>query len=194
VRDFVARLRHYHEISQVGPIARRYFALNAFDGVLTAVGVLTGSFVGGVKNPDTVITVVLSTAIGIAVSGFYGSYLIEKAERGRALKELEESTLASLDDTEISAAARYATILIAVIDGASPALAAIMVLIPFFVVDPASINIAYYLGWAIAFAELFALGLFLGAVSRERYILFGIKFTVAGAISLGLSLLLHVGG
>jgi hypothetical protein len=37
-RGWYATLRHYHQIAEVGQIARRYFAMNAFDGVLTAVG------------------------------------------------------------------------------------------------------------------------------------------------------------
>jgi predicted membrane protein (TIGR00267 family) len=192
--DLLKRLRRYHEIADVGEIARRYFAMNAFDGVLTTVGVLTGSFIGGVKDSRAVISLIVATAVSMGVSGFYGSYLVERAERGRALKELEESTLSSLDDTQISAAARYATIVIAFVDGASPAAAAIVIMLPFFFLDGGSIHTAYYIGWAIAFVELFLLGMFLGHVSRERLVVSGIKLTVAGVISLGLTLLLNVAG
>jgi len=194
VRDTAVRLRRYHEIAEVGEIARRYFAMNAFDGVLTTVGVLTGSFIGGVSDSRAVISLIVATAVSMGVSGFYGSYLVERAERGRALKELEESTLSSLDDTQISAAARYATIVIALVDGASPAAAAIVIMLPFFLFSGDTINTAYFIGWGIAFVELFLLGVFLGHVSRERLIVSGIKLTVAGAISLGLTLLLNVAG
>lgn len=193
-RDTAVRLRRYHEIAEVGEIARRYFAMNAFDGVLTTVGVLTGSFIGGVSDSRAVISLIVATAVSMGVSGFYGSYLVERAERGRALKELEESTLSSLDDTQISAAARYATIVIALVDGASPAAAAIVIMLPFFLFSGDTINTAYFIGWGIAFVELFLLGVFLGHVSRERLIVSGIKLTVAGAISLGLTLLLNVAG
>src|SRR5674536_188605 len=118
-------LRHYHEIAEVGEIARREFAMNAFDGVLTALGVLVGGYLGGVDSPRAIFVVVLSTAVGMGVSGFYGSYLVERAERGRAMRELEESTLSSLEDTTIAAASRYATIVIAFVDGVSPFLSLI---------------------------------------------------------------------
>lgn len=186
------RLRHYHEIAGVGEIARRYFAMNAFDGVLTSVGILAGAFLGGVERAATVISVVAAAAVSMGVSGFYGAYLIERAERGRALRELEESTLSRLDDTEIGAASRYASIVIAVIDGASPALASILMLVPFFAADTVGLHTAFYLGWGVAFVELFLLGMFLGRVSRERLLLSGLRFVAAGAISLGLSLLLNV--
>ncbi len=192
--DLFQRLRRYHQIAEVGEIARRYFAMNAFDGDLTAVGVLAGAYLGGVEDPRAVISVVVATAVAMGVSGFYGSYLVERAERGRALKELEESTLSSLEDTEISTAARYATFFIAFVDGASPAVAALIIMLPFFFADPGSIHTAYYIGWGIAFIELFLLGMFLGRVSRERLVLSGLKLVVAGGISLGLSLLLNVAG
>ena len=188
-----ATVRHYHEIAGVGEIARRYFAMNAFDGVLTALGVLVGGYLGGVDSPRAIFVVVLTTAVGMGVSGFYGSYLVERAERGRAMRELEESTLSSLEDTSIAAASRYATIVIAVVDGASPFLASLIVMIPFLFTNALSMNRAYYAAVLVALIELFALGVFLGAVSRERLWLSGLRLTFAGVIALVVSLLLGGG-
>ncbi len=131
VRRQIDTLRHYHEIAEVGEIARRYFAMNAFDGVLTTIGVLVGGYLGGIDSARAIFIVVLTTAVGMGVSGFYGSYLVERAERDRAMRELEESTLSSLEDTTIASASRYATIVIALIDGASPFAAALIAMIPF---------------------------------------------------------------
>jgi len=187
------RLSRYHEIAKVGDIARRYFAMNAFDGVLTSLGILVGAFVGGVHQASAVVSVVASAAASVGVSGAYGSFLIERAERGRALRELERSTLSRLHDTEIGAASRYAAIVIAIIDGLSPAVASAMILIPFLIVGRGRVHTAFYAGGVIAFVELFLLGMFLGRVSRERLFFSGLKLVLAGVISLGLSLLLNVG-
>jgi predicted membrane protein (TIGR00267 family) len=187
------RLSRYHEIAEVGGIARRYFAMNAFDGVLTSLGILVGAFVGGVEQASTVISVVAAAAASMGVSGAYGSYLIERAERGRALRELEESTLSRLRDTDIGAASRYASVVIGIIDGLSPAIASAIILTPFFVVGSGHVHAAFYAGGAIAFVELFGLGMFLGRVSRQSLIFAGLKLVVAGVVSLGLSLLLNVG-
>ncbi len=130
-RQWLATLRHYHEISGVGEMVRRYFALNAFDGALTTLGILAGGYIGGVRNGRTLVLVGATTALAMAVSGFYGSYLVEKAERRRSLRELEESTLTSLKDTDIGAASRYAIVVIATADGASPAVAAAIAFSPF---------------------------------------------------------------
>ena len=82
VRRQLATLRHYHEIAEVGEIARRYFAMNAFDGVLTTIGVLVGGYFGNIDTARAIFVVVLTTAVGMGVSGFYGSYLVERADQG----------------------------------------------------------------------------------------------------------------
>jgi predicted membrane protein (TIGR00267 family) len=193
LRDRAATLRHYHELAEVGEIARRYFAMNAFDGVLTAIGVLVGGYLGGVDSPRAIFTVVLSTAVGMGVSGFYGSYLVERAERGRAMRELEESTLSSLEDTTIASASRYATIVIALVDGISPFLAAMIVMIPFLFTGVISMHTAYFAAVGVGLVELFFLGVFLGAISRERLWLSGLRLAAAGLIALVISLLLGGG-
>jgi predicted membrane protein (TIGR00267 family) len=190
VREKVELLQHYHRISEVGEIVRRYFALNAFDGVLTTLGVLVGAFLGGVTSRATVVTVVLTTAVGMSVSGFYGSYLVEKAERDRALRDLEESTLSSLQNSELASASRYATILIAVVDGASPFVAAVICLIP-FAFTAFGVRGEYVAAMAIAFLETFLLGVFLARVSRQRWVFAGLKFTGAALIALVISFLLE---
>jgi predicted membrane protein (TIGR00267 family) len=194
LRAMPATVRQYHEIAALGSIARRYFAMNAFDGVLTSVGILAGAFLGGVEKAHTVVSVVVAASVSMGVSGFYGSYLVERAERGRALRELEESTLSRLDRTDIGAAVRYASAVIALIDGASPAAASLLMIVPFFFARSIGVHAAYYVGWGVAFVELFLLGAFLGRISRERIVVSGLKLVLAGGISLGLSLLLHAGG
>jgi len=193
LRAVPGTVRQYHEIAGVGEIARRYFVINAFDGSLTTLGVLAGSYAGGVTRAGTVISLILATAVSIGVAGFYGSYQVERAERDRALREIEESTLSSLHDTTLYSASRYATVLVALVDGLSPLIASLLIMIPFFFVPPVSIHAAYYTGGAIAFVELFALGVFLGRISRERLWLAGVKLVAAGAVALVISLLLNRG-
>ena len=186
-------LSHYHDVAEVGELVRRYFAMNAFDGVLTTVGILAGGYVGGVDSANAMISVIMATAIGMGVSGFYGTYLVERAERERTMRELEESTLTSLDDTAIAAAATYATIVISIVDGLSPFAAATIATIPFFLTSVWSVHTAFYLAAGIAFIELFLLGVFLGRISRERLWLNGVRLMGAGLVALALSLLLGKG-
>ena len=91
--DAKARARQYDEIADVSAIARRYFAMNAFDGVVTIIGVLAGAMVAGVTQPDVVVVTGLTTAMAMGISGFTGAFLTEAAERERTLQRLERPTL-----------------------------------------------------------------------------------------------------
>lgn len=175
----------------MGEIARRYFAMNAFDGVLTIIGVLMGNFTAGIRDARIVVSTGLATTIAIGISGLWGAYLTESAERTRELAELEAQTLSDLGDTSLGMASRMAVVVVAIVDGMAPFLAALFVLLPFFVPDLFP-NLEWVYGVAIGMAmlALFALGGFLGYISRQNMILYGLRTLVAGVVSIGISLLL----
>ena len=189
------KFKHYNQLSNIGEIARRYFAMNAFDGVLTIIGVLMGNYTAGVENPHIVVTTGLTTCIAMGISGLWGAYLTEAAERQRELSELEGVTLTSLRETRLGEASRAAVVIVAIVDGLSPFLAALIVLLPFFFAHffPA-IRWVYLTALGLSLLALFALGVFLGRVSRQNVILYGIRTVIAGGISIVISLLLGESG
>ncbi|HUT18160.1 MAG TPA: VIT1/CCC1 transporter family protein [Anaerolineae bacterium] len=181
------RWREYGRISKAGQIARRAFANNSFDGVLTMIGVVMGSFVVGVQESTVVLVTGLSTALAIGISGGWGAYLTESAERSHAVEELEQLTLTELRDTKIGKASRMAVVFVAAVDGLSPFLAALLVLIPFFLAPLLpSISYAYYASIGMALLALFGLGIYLGRISKRNLILSGVKTAVAGVICIAL--------
>jgi predicted membrane protein (TIGR00267 family) len=192
LRTQLERWREYTEIAEVGEIARRYFAMNAFDGVLTIIGVLMGNYVAQVVETRVVIATGLSTSLAMGISGLWGSYLTESAERRREIDELEEQTLTSLHDTKIGKASRLAAVLVAIVDGLSPFLAALLVLVPFFVagIFPV-VTWVYYASLLVALCTLFGLGIFLGRVSKENLLLSGVKTVTAGVVSITFSYFLE---
>lgn len=187
-RQALLRFREYDQLVNISEIARRYFAMNAFDGVLTIIGVLVGNLTAGVKDPHIVLSTGLATSIAMGVSGLWGAYLTESAERQRDLDELSRYTLTDLNDTRIGRAGRTAALTVAVVDGLSPALAALIVLIPFVAsgLFP-DVTWAYITSLALALLALFTLGVFLGRVSRGNVIVFGIKTVLAGVVSIVIS-------
>jgi predicted membrane protein (TIGR00267 family) len=192
-RVTLRRVREYDRLANIAEIARRYFAMNAFDGVLTIIGVLMGNLAAQVKEPQIVVSTGLATCIAMGVSGLWGAYLTEAAERKRDLIELNRYTLTNLDDTRIGRASRAAVVAVAVVDGFSPFLAALLVLIPFFgVALLPTITWAYYISLGVALLTLFGLGVFLGYTSRGSVVLYGAKTVVAGIVSILISILLGV--
>jgi predicted membrane protein (TIGR00267 family) len=184
--------REYNRISGAGEIARRAFVNNSFDGVLTMTGVVMGSFVVGVQDAKVVLVTGLSTALAIGISGGWGAYLAESAERSQDIDELEQITLTDLADTKIGKASRAAVVTVAAVDGLSPFLSALVVVLPFFFVGLLpSIWIAYYAAIGLALLALFGLGVYLGRLSKRSVILSGIRTAFAGVFSMLLSYLLE---
>jgi predicted membrane protein (TIGR00267 family) len=191
IQEFLERLKGYDRLVNIAEIARRYFAMNAFDGVLTIIGVLMGNLIADVENPQIVVSTGLATCIAMGISGLWGAYLTESAERQRDIDELSQYTLEDINDSRIGRASRVAVVMVALVDGISPFLAAFIVLIPFFFADLfATITMVYYISLGTALLTLFALGLFLGHISRGNLFLFGIRTVVAGLISILISYLL----
>jgi predicted membrane protein (TIGR00267 family) len=185
------KLREYSDIASIDEIARRYFAMNAFDGVLTIIGVLMGNYTAHVRDPTVVLVTGFSTCIAMGVSGLWGAYLTEAAERKRELDDLESHTLTDLSETKIGRASRVAVVVVALVDGLAPFLAALVVLFPFFLSNLlADIVFSYYVSLGMALVVLFVVGAFLGKVSRENLIISGVKMIGAGLVSILLTYIL----
>ncbi len=189
--EVLQRLREYDNLAKISEIGRRYFAMNAFDGVLTIIGVLMGNLTAGVEEPQIVVSTGLATCTAMGISGLWGAYLTEAAERKRDLDELSRYTLTDLNNTRIGKASRVAVVTVAAIDGLAPFLAALFVLIPFLAAGlfPV-ITWVYYTSLGMALLALFSLGLFLGHISRGNLILYGVRTVVAGLVSILISFLL----
>ncbi len=61
VRQLFQKANQYNGIANVPEIARRYFAMNTFDGVLTIIGMLMGNMSAGIANANIVVATGLST-------------------------------------------------------------------------------------------------------------------------------------
>lgn len=189
--EFLAEIKSYNQIVGITEIARRYFVMNAFDGILTTIGVLAGNYLAGVRDLSIPIKIGIATSIAMGISGLWGAYLTETAERQRELSELEKVSLIDQSDTSIGRASRFAVIIVSIVDGLAPALAALIVLIPLFL-DSVIQNpvLSYALAGGTALVSLFVLGLFLGEISEANKIGFGLKTLMAGLVAIAINFLL----
>ena len=189
--EILEDFRSYNQIIGIAEIARRYFAMNAFDGVLTTIGVLAGNYLAGVRDLSIPIRTGIATSIAMGISGLWGAYLTETAERRRELTELERVSLIDQSETSIGKASRFAVIIVSIVDGIAPALAALIVLVPLFLGNLIGNPIlSYAIAGGLALLCLFALGLFLGKVSEENLIGYGIKTLLAGLVAIAINFLL----
>jgi predicted membrane protein (TIGR00267 family) len=180
------KFRTYLRVSQAYKIARRLFVMNAFDGILTIMGVVIGAHFSGLTDPDIVITAGVGGSIAMGISGMSGAYLAERAERRRDLKKLESAMLIDLKKSQFARASEFATIVVALVDGISPAVGAIILVLPYFFVPRIDIEEAFLASLGLGLGCLFVLGLFLAKISHERMITSGIRLILVGLLTIAI--------
>lgn len=193
ITDYFDEIGTYLRVTRAKKILRRYFAMNAFDGSMTSLGVVIGAYISSISDPRTVIGVILVSGIAMAVSGFSGTYMTESAERNHSLNELEDAMLVDLNDTIYGQASRFVSIYAAVVDGSAPFLASIPAFIPFYLsmIGILPIGLAFYISIGASLLTLFLLGVFLGRISGGNLLYSGIKMVVAGVAVAILALVLN---
>jgi len=184
LNQIINRIKLYIKVTHIGDIARRYFVKNGMDGSMTVLGIILGSWAAKVEDPYVIVMAGFGACLAMGVSGLFGAYITEKAERKRIIKDLEESILSDLDGSLQQNASEFVPALAALVDGLSPSLTATVSLIPFIMsmIGLLSIWDSYVISMVLTFATLFALGLFLGRVARERMWLYGLQMVAAGAV------------
>jgi predicted membrane protein (TIGR00267 family) len=176
----------------MGPIARRYFVKNGFDGSMTMLGIIVGAWVVNVTQLEIIVTAGLGACLAMGISGVSGAYMTERAERKRDLKNLENAMITKLNDSVITDASSFVSLYAAIVDGGSPILTALVSLSPFIfaLYDLVLIESAYVISLVVTLITLFMLGIYLGKIAKENAILYGIQTLVAGVATVAIALLL----
>jgi len=193
IKNSLEDIETYFQVTGAQKIIRRYFAMNAFDGAMTSLGVVIGAYLSQILDERSVIGVIITSGIAMMVSGFSGTYMTERAERSHSLNELEDAMLVNLDDTVYGRASRFISVFAALVDGSAPFIASIPSVIPFLLV-PRLIDLATAFVAAIGASlfTLFILGVYLGRISGENILYSGLKMVVSGAAVAIIALLLNV--
>ena len=188
------KFKRYSEITQVDEIARRLFVMNAFDGCLTILGILVGAYVARVFEARIIIGVGFGSSIAMGMSGLFGAYMAEAAERKKKVHILEQSLLTNLEDSIIVKASRFSSFYVAIIDALAPFVAAQVSLIPIYLsfFDIFAVKLAMEISMILILVILFMLGIFLGRISKDNLIVSGLKMVVAGLITFAIILILGI--
>jgi len=174
----------YLRILKEEEIARRYFVMNSFDGVLVVLGVVIAMYLAGIDEARLVIVSCLGAAIAMAVSGVWSAYAAERAERTKALRELERHMLKDLEETRIGRKVQMMSFLIALVNGLSPLFISLVLISPFVISQLGflQLELAFYSSITLVLAVLFLLGVFVGRVGKENLVISGVKMALAGIV------------
>lgn len=192
IRRKILEISQYLTVTGAQKIIRRYFAMNAFDGAMTSLGVVMGAWLGNINDPRSIIGVIITGGVAMMVSGFSGTYMTESAERNHSLNELEDAMLINLDNTIYGKASRFVSIYAAFVDGSAPFVASIPSVIPFLLVPSLlEIQLAYIISISASMLTLFSLGVYLGRISGENFLISGAKMVISGIAVALIALLLN---
>ncbi len=187
VRAVLRNLRDIPRLASIvgaKSIARRMFVTNAFDGLLSTLGIVLGLYMAGVSSPQSYLGAVLGgTGVMGVFSGFIATYLSERAERLRELHETEKVMVHSLHGSIYERAAKLVPLYVAswsafgaiVLPAAS--ITPIVLCVPRGVVYPAAV----YASVGLILLFMFVIGFYLGAISGENRLASGVRFLAIGA-------------
>ena len=150
------------------------------------LGVVVGAYIAGLQEAAiTIISAGIAGSIAMGASGMSGAYMAEKAERKKKLKELEKAMLTDLGDGLHSKSHQFATIFAAIVDGVSPAFAAMIVISPFFLANFGIIDseISFFASIGLTLTVLVLLGIYLAKISDESMIRYGLQMLVVGIVT-----------
>jgi len=167
-------IRYLTGDNEVAKIARRYLVMNSFDGALTILGVVVGTyFAEGPARASVVLSAGFGTSLAMGISGFVGAYLTETSERMRSTPNSNGGSDSSMHEESL---------ILAFIDGVSPALITFVAVLPFIVAlrRIISVETAFISSTFIIMVELFGLGVFLGRIAGKNMILHGLITVLAG--------------
>ncbi|MFB2623998.1 TIGR00267 family protein [Methanothermobacter marburgensis] len=166
----------------------RYVALGTLDGILAVMGVtLTASGVagaGGLSVDNHLIALTgLSGGVALAMSNAFGSFIGERAEETRTMRELERKMMideGKLDDTIIHQQARRRVYMSMFTHGFSSFLGSFVPVLPFLVISERMT--ATIVTVVLCLAALLVLGVYLGRVSRENIYRTSLEVVVIGIL------------
>lgn len=190
--SFFKNLHKINKLANVYEILRRYFAMNAFDGTITTLGVIMGAFIAGVREPKIVLITAISAAFALFISGVWSAYIAEEAERKRSLRALEKKMVHSLKKSRLGKSTKLIAVEAALVNGLSPFIMAIIILIPFLLSHFSILPVfsAFHYSITIALALLVLLGAYLAMISKQNVLVVGTKMLLAGLLAIVLSVLL----
>ncbi|MFW5955897.1 MAG: VIT1/CCC1 transporter family protein [Halorhabdus sp.] len=179
----LATVRELLADEDVQSISRRYFISNGFDGTLTSIGIIVGSFLGGNQTGLEIVRIVVGGAIGLAASGVWSVWEIERAEKLAELHRIEEKMLADLEDTRLHDHRADARKINAFMSGLGPVIGMLLPIVPYFFVDVAlSMRWATVLGVFIGVGLLFVFGAYMGTLSEQNWVVAGLRTGVVGLV------------
>ena len=181
--EFLNKYRQYFRLTDLDALCQRYFVIGAFDGALTALGMIFASYFSGSLTPDFILPAALGATVALGLSSAWGAYEAERVMQRQELERLEKAIIRNMDNTVHEKAAHFAVLFGAFVHGIAPVPAALLPILPFIWVPAISIDTAFIISVGLTFTFLFFLGIFLARIGKMNKAIMGGRMILAGLVT-----------
>ncbi|KXB06117.1 hypothetical protein AKJ53_01280 [candidate division MSBL1 archaeon SCGC-AAA382F02] len=168
----------------------RYFVRGFIDGLLSTLGIVIGASTAiGASAEATQIIIAAGIGGGVAngLSNVLGAFMGEKAAMGKEFEKVEKALLKeeALRGTKVDEKFRGKIISSGVMDGLATIGGAIVPVLPFLLISILAVSeiTALYIAIVVSLAIFFLLGGYIGKVSKENFVLAGLKMAAFGGVT-----------
>jgi predicted membrane protein (TIGR00267 family) len=165
-------------------VIRRYIIMNSLDGALTILGILIATFLAGVFNAHLIIVSSFGVIVSTGVSGIWGGYMAERAEKKKTRRELERHLLTNLSKTHVSKEMNRIAWFMGLANGLSSSIVSFIGIIPFFFASAGllAIETAFLFSFILVFIMVFFLGWAVGKIAQESVLFHGLAMVSVGLV------------
>ena len=165
-------------------VARRYFFINAFDGLMISLGVLLGGHFGAHISSRGLLFALIGSVIAMGLSGFFGAYISERAERLKSIKEIENQIHQDLSGTRYENQLMKASVLIALVDAIAPVLSSMpaIAFLTLSFIGLIDVHVSVFAALLFSLALLVFLGYELGKIAGEKPLIYSLALLFLGML------------
>ncbi len=165
-------------------VIRRYIIMNSFDGALTILGILIATYLAQFLDPKIIIVSSFGVIVSTGISGIWGGYMAERAEKKKVKRELEKHLMRSLSKTTLEKEMKKIAIFMGLANGLSSSIVSFIAIAPFFLATFKLIPIidAFIYSFIIILISLFSLGYFIGKIAKENVVFHGLMMILVGVV------------
>lgn len=162
-------------------IIRRFILMNSFDGALTSLGLIIAMHSTGIFDVKLILVSSIGVIFATGISGFWGGYLVEKAERKHELSEIKKihpkEDLAGRKNEF-----KKITLLVALANSFGSTITGLVTVSPFFLaaLKIISISEAYNFSFILVALILITIGGATAIIARESRLLHAATAVLAG--------------
>ncbi|MFO8100652.1 MAG: VIT1/CCC1 transporter family protein [Dehalococcoidia bacterium] len=148
------------------------------DGSLSTLGIVIGAYSA---SSSVIIAAGIGGALANGIFNVLSAFSAERADQYRELRKIESAMVAKeLKDSEVEFQIQKNTLRAGTVDGLATIIGGAVPVLPYIWLDSSD---AMFVASGLVIVGIFAIGIYLGKLSRRNILLYGAKMALFGAVT-----------